>query len=126
MTATGLILDLMQKGIQLEAHGDLLRFHPRSAVTPDLAKRMAAYKGELLVVLTGDSISPEMRRQIHAELIERVNAAYRGGPIDWPRLDDIEQRIWTAETEGEFVAAVAEYETVAVDTIYTGHIGQHK
>ncbi len=38
-------------GIRLEAHGDRLRYSPRSAVTPDLAERMTAHKAELLALL---------------------------------------------------------------------------
>ena len=43
--------DLGQLGIRLEAHGNRLRFWPRSAVTPDLTDRMKSRKGELLAIL---------------------------------------------------------------------------
>ena len=43
--------DLAQLGIRIEAHGDRLRYSPRSAVTPDLGQRMKAHKGELLAML---------------------------------------------------------------------------
>ena len=55
MTAADLIADLAQLGIQLEAHGDRLRFWPRSAVTPDLAQRMKARKRQLLFLLRSDA-----------------------------------------------------------------------
>ena len=51
MSVNALIADLAKLGIRLEANGDRLRFHPRSAVTPDLAQRMKAQKQELLEVL---------------------------------------------------------------------------
>ena len=37
--------------IQLEAHGDRLRYWPRSAVTPDVADRIKTHKGDLLAIL---------------------------------------------------------------------------
>jgi len=46
-----LLTDLARLGICIEAHGDRLRYSPRSAVTPDLADRMKAHKGELLAIL---------------------------------------------------------------------------
>ena len=82
---------------QVLHRGDRLRYSPRSAVTPDLADRMKALKGELLAMLTDDDrTTPEIRRQAQAAMVERVNAAYRDDPIDWPRLAAIEQRIWRA------------------------------
>lgn len=48
MTAAALMVDLMRLGIRLEARGDRLRFHPQSAVTPDLAEQLKANKAELL------------------------------------------------------------------------------
>jgi hypothetical protein len=50
MTAVELFAELTRLGIRLEAHGDRLRYSPRSAVTPDLAKRMNDHKGELLAL----------------------------------------------------------------------------
>ena len=51
MRAAQLMADLTRLGIRLEAHGDRLRYSPRSAVTPDLAERMTAHKAELLALL---------------------------------------------------------------------------
>lgn len=53
MSATQLITDLDRLGIRIEAHGDRLRYSPRSAVTPELANRMRARKAELLAILRG-------------------------------------------------------------------------
>ena len=60
MIATELLADLTRLGIRLEAHGDRLRFWPRSAVTPELADRMKAHKAELLAVLQPQAT--QMRR----------------------------------------------------------------
>jgi hypothetical protein len=49
--ASRLIADLARLGIKLEADGDRLRYSPRSALTPDLAKLMKAHKSELLAML---------------------------------------------------------------------------
>jgi len=65
MNATDLITDLARLGIRIEAHGDRLRYSPRSAVTPDLADRMKAHKGELLAIL---------RRDPDAQVIELTDA----------------------------------------------------
>lgn len=46
--------DLDRLGIRIEAHGDRLRYSPRSLVTPDLIDRMKARKGELLAILRDD------------------------------------------------------------------------
>lgn len=51
MSVAQLMADLNHRGVRLEAHGDRLRFSPRSSVTPDLAERMKAHKGELLALL---------------------------------------------------------------------------
>ena len=51
MSVANLISDLARLEIQLEAHDDRLRYWPRSAVTPELAQRMKAHKGELLAIL---------------------------------------------------------------------------
>ena len=49
--ATVLLLDLTRRGIELEAHRDKLRYRPRSAMTPELAERITAHRGELLTIL---------------------------------------------------------------------------
>ena len=58
MNAADLITDLARLGIRIEAHGDRLRYSPRSAVTPDLARRMKAHKGELLAILRPEADAP--------------------------------------------------------------------
>jgi len=47
-----LLVELARRGIKLSAAGDRLRFRPRSAMTPDLAERLTAHRGELLAILT--------------------------------------------------------------------------
>jgi hypothetical protein len=65
MSAAQLITDLARLGIRIKAHGDRLRYSPRSAVTPDLADRMKAHKGKLLAILRRDPDSPaEMREAV--------------------------------------------------------------
>ena len=48
MTAAALMEGLALLGIRLEDRGDRLRYSPRSAMTPDLARRMKVHRGELL------------------------------------------------------------------------------
>ena len=58
MSTAQLMTYLTRLGIRIEAHGDRLRYSPRSAVTPDLANRMKAHKGELLAILRHDPKAP--------------------------------------------------------------------
>ncbi len=55
-----IVADLAKRGIRLEPHGDRLRFHPRSAVTPELASWLAPRKTELISWLRArDAARPE-------------------------------------------------------------------
>ena len=51
MSAAELLMDLGRLGIRLETKGKRLRYHPRSALTPDLLERLKAHKVELLTLL---------------------------------------------------------------------------
>ena len=51
VSAAELLADLARRGIRLEADGERLRYHPRSALTPDLLDRLKAHKAELLTLL---------------------------------------------------------------------------
>jgi len=51
MNAAELLMDLARLRIRLEARVGKLRYHPRSAVTPDLIRRLKTHKGELLALL---------------------------------------------------------------------------
>jgi len=51
MSAAELLLDLGRLGILLEADGERLRFHPRSALTPDLLDLLKAHKADLLAAI---------------------------------------------------------------------------
>jgi len=51
MSAAELLADLDRLGVRLEADGDRLRYHPRSALTGELVARLKAHKGDLLAML---------------------------------------------------------------------------
>ena len=51
MIASSLLVTLTDLGIQLKAHGNRLRYRPRSAVSPALVERMNAHKAELIEAL---------------------------------------------------------------------------
>ena len=51
MSAAELLMDLGLLGIRLQADGDRLRYHPRSALTPDLLARLKAHKADVLALL---------------------------------------------------------------------------
>lgn len=46
-----LLADLMRLGIVIEATGDRLRYRPRDRMTPDLADRLKAHKGDVMALL---------------------------------------------------------------------------
>jgi hypothetical protein len=54
MNVTELMAELDRLGIRIEARGDRLRYAPRSAMTENLAKLLAAHKCELMAVLRRD------------------------------------------------------------------------
>ena len=51
MSAAELLANLDRLGVRLEAHGDRLRYQPRSALTPDLLVRPKAHKADVLAML---------------------------------------------------------------------------
>ncbi len=51
VNAAELLVDLARRGIRLDADGERLRYHPRSALTAKLLERLKAYKAELLTLL---------------------------------------------------------------------------
>jgi len=52
--AATLLTELVRHGIELQPRGDRLRYRPRSALTPELARRVKAYKPALLAILRPD------------------------------------------------------------------------
>ena len=82
MSAADLMTDLARLGIRIEAHGDRLRYSPRSAVTPDLTARMKAHKPELLAILRGDT--PEASADDLADEPKADNAEDSTEVIDPP------------------------------------------
>ncbi len=76
MSAARLMTDLAQLGIRIEAHGDRLRYSPRSALTPDLADRMKVHKAELLAILwpEGAPHTPAIEPSIEARPTEQSPA----------------------------------------------------
>ena len=77
MNAAQLMTDLARLGIRIEAHGDRLRYSPRSAVTPDLAQRMKTHKGELLEILQAGTVDDD---EIFTEAPEALDSD--GWPLD--------------------------------------------
>ena len=76
---------LARLGIRIEAHGDRLRYSPRSAVTPELADRMKAHKGELLAILRRDPEAGETDEGI--EVIDPPDPCPKCGTLElWQSL----------------------------------------
>ena len=54
MTATEILSELARRGVDLEVHGDRLRFRPKEAVTPALLEVLREHKAALLARLDGE------------------------------------------------------------------------
>jgi hypothetical protein len=50
-SAANLLADLRTLGIELQPHGDRIRFRPRHVITKGLLERLRIHKAELLIVL---------------------------------------------------------------------------
>ena len=57
MSTAELLIELARQGIRLEASEGRLRYHPRSAASPELIERMQAHKADLLRSAAGDAMS---------------------------------------------------------------------
>jgi hypothetical protein len=73
MTVTALLSELQALGVHVEAHGDRLRFWPRSAVAGELLARLAAHKAELLDLLP--PAAPEPDSLFPPDLLAALGAA---------------------------------------------------
>ena len=84
VSAGELITDLARLGIRIEAHGDRLRYSPRSAVTQDLTRRMKAHKGELLAMLRRDPDAPAIDMNDAAAVWQAALDRLEGDPLFLP------------------------------------------
>ena len=98
MTATQLMTDLARLGICIEAHGDRLRYSPRSAVTPDLTERMKANKTELLAILRNNAEDPEMYVTYASATRRAARDRVNGGPLLPP---DVTEALPAADSRWE-------------------------
>ena len=57
-SAATILAELTRRGVRLEARGDKLRFHPKSAVPAELRQRMKQHKTALLTLLHGSNGKP--------------------------------------------------------------------
>jgi TubC N-terminal docking domain len=110
-------LDLVQAEINIFAAGDRLRFHPQSAMTDQLLKRVKACKRELLQLLAVTTPTNQLFHDLLSELVERIHqlwpAGYKLSNADWHELDTIEGRLVTSKHAGSLVDAISiagEYE----------------
>jgi hypothetical protein len=90
MTVTEVMIDLRDRGIQLEAHGDRLRYSPKEAMTLELAERVNTHKPVLLAILTANDVSAAVLWQAALDLLEgdpdfptAILADYRRASVHW-------------------------------------------
>ncbi len=104
-TAAVLLADLKGRGIELRAEGERLRFRPVAAMTPELAARVKAHKGELLALLNRSSMAepPETHadREIRRFLRVAVPRPDGRGWYDPGSLRDAAGRAYLADALAE-------------------------
>ena len=83
MSATELLSDLGLLGIRLEADGERLRYHPRSALTLDLVERLKAHKAELLTLLRPMPDVALVRKASGDALAKPTKPVCRCGATTW-------------------------------------------
>ena len=120
MTTAQLMTDLEQQGIRIEAHGERLRYSPKSAVTPDLVTRMKIHKAGLLAILSGgldtrdkDPIN-EMYRRINVAMPREIDIPEEF----WCHIDPLQVEMhdaWTAGNAERVVDAIDNYETTVME-----------
>lgn len=59
LAAQDLLAQLSGMGIEIKAHGDRIRYSPRSAMSPPLLAAVKCCKTELLKILKGDTLSQD-------------------------------------------------------------------
>jgi hypothetical protein len=70
----------------LEAHGERLRYYPRSALTPDLLDRLKAHKAELLAMLRpapSTEAEPEIATHRPVPKLPKPKPVCRCGSTTW-------------------------------------------
>ena len=85
--------------LSLADDGDLTVDDPEDVLTPKLIEELRAQKSDLLVYLRADPVTPMTKWKMYGELMERVNAEYKGWPIDWEGLKEYEELILKAVIE---------------------------
>ncbi len=101
MSAAELRNDLAQRGIKLAVHGDMLRYSPRSAITPDLLERMSAHKEELLALVRNEARAPVIDSTDPTAVWQAAIDRLEGGPhfpadiLEWLRQG---QAIWISDS----------------------------
>jgi hypothetical protein len=120
-----LVAELTRRGIELRAHGDRLRYRPRSAMTAGLAQRVQAHKSALLALLRQDYPSeaaldgqdgPVSGRVPRAGGIGQPDAPEQPGAADVPHELSLAERVetgyvnpgWTAQAWADRLCQLAE------------------
>lgn len=68
MNAVELFAELKARGIQLQAHGNRLRYYPASQLTKELREQMLAHKAELLALVRFDVVLPISEQSVTGAL----------------------------------------------------------
>lgn len=94
MSAELLLAKLVRRGVKLMPAGSRLRFHPRSALTPEDRAQLAEHKPELLRLLseaeddgkrgTDADDDPDLANDWNWSAINDTDLAYLTGPRDYP------------------------------------------
>jgi TubC N-terminal docking domain len=107
-----LLADLSERGIELQAHGDRLRFRPQSAATPALVERLKLFKAPLLAILQG-AVAPAAE----ADMMIRQARADGDADLAGALAEAWEERLSICTTDGGLT--LAEAEVVALGQLQT-------
>ena len=124
-TTAGLLLDLAQRGLSLEADGGDLVVRPRGKVTDELLAKLRVHKPELLAALAAPRETAYQRwEQAVREVGERWNRLF-AGQQDAPWLDDpdLQQEIGQAIKAGDLgrtLGLVAEWRRAWLEFLKAG------
>ena len=119
MTATPssvslLLVELARRGIELRASADRLRYRPRSAMTPDLADRLAAHRGDLLAILAAADLAADDRAAPAPTYTAQERRLLDDCPAAALAAVDVTKRIF-ARLGGATVEAVVPFKSAARD-----------
>jgi hypothetical protein len=120
MTPNQFVSRLKDRGITLRAVGDRIQARPATKLGPEDRDHLQQLKPELLRLLNGDrqtdgSLDRDERDRLIGEMLDRLNRVYRGQPIDWRVLDQINAKVAETISHRDLTNLLKQYEANFID-----------